>query len=567
MCVKCLQEIQQLTDRPNTRSRSLLASAPAAVTPPHRLRRRALDFSKADTVHHDFHALPGKRLTRHNGVLAAATTGAVEAADTQQRSSAQPQLPLLPLDLSECEKHNPAGSPFKQPNSTGVTPRRSRRHQQQQQQPLEMVLTSPRSTLDAAMAHITHGALPDLLQSSSLDELQGLDFNPESANALKSLQKGLVRPVFEVLSKEGAAAAATGGSTGTAGGVSTMVPLVDSTEALGGAGMPSGQQTNQLHQQHAFEQYQQEQADVHAESTRQQRQSRLQQQQHLQDEEHDSDDPDYDEKQSMEATERRGRRWNLRPHGKKQYGSSYVEQPQPSRRSRRIAGDSPEEDDQQQERNSEPGSSGRSRRHRSRIAALQQEEEVGEQTAAGHLEQQVISTSSADNADSAEDAVQRATTASADEAAAAGYDKQEAEENNEPCSRSKKGNTARAGRKGSKTDGRISKVAAEDSGLETEAAAEYDADAVAAALAAAQQLYGLPGVSGLQQLLQSGGLLQLPNGITVPIGMTPSKGESLLAVISASENCSCFCRRKQDSHHAATIPFSLPMYTVAFGKQ
>lgn len=119
------------------------------------VRRRALDFSKADFMHQDLQALPNLRRDRErqggvagssNGVISsspgadAILSSAAEAAalataaalraerahtscdldqqqpDQQRGSKFQPHLPLLPLDLSECERHNPS-------STTGLTPK------------------------------------------------------------------------------------------------------------------------------------------------------------------------------------------------------------------------------------------------------------------------------------------------------------------------------------------------------------------------------------------------------------------------------------------------------------
>lgn len=555
-----LQEVQQAADRPQTRSRSILAPTDPADRGrrPDHPHRRALDFSRADSVHQDFHSLTGKRLTRQTATLGTATVNAAEEHEQQQLEDAllQPQLPLIPLDLSECRKHNP-NSPFKQIASTGVTPRRSSRRQQQQQSALDAVLVSPRSALDAAMAHITQAAMPTLLQTSNLEALQGLEclgVPVDSADALKGLHPGLLKPAFEALSKGDPAAVEAGTAHSTdaadATAASAMVPMVTLAAGLENGGAMEQHQLPLEFLQQQFEQYQQqlqayeaavaqnaidavdgegqdlddENGDATSESP-QPRQRRRQQQQ--QDCQADSDS-DYEGPQSAAATAVRtssrrmagSKRWNLRPHGKKQYS---VAELQPSRRSRRLAGDTPDEEvlERQQESRSTPGVSGRSGKQQSRTTALQQQDHNHQELeAADSLPQQEQDT---------EEALQKTPVVDGQQQPGADQDATAAEEAatttaDEEFQDLEKPRTRFSSRRGAKQKGRkggwksSSKHVTDESGLETEPA---DIDGAATAAAG---MFGLPPVTGLQQFLQSGGLLQLPNGVTVPIGMTPNKG-------------------------------------------
>lgn len=146
------KEIQQLTDaRMLTRSRGHVGpSDPAAAdgaaaeagsrpSQQQQSRRRALDFSRADSMHQDLQGLAGRSRSssRH---------GSAHGEQQQEPlpSRFQPHLPLIPLDLSECGKHVPDQAAAAAGGSSGITPRRrSARHTAA----LEAAFTSDRKSV------------------------------------------------------------------------------------------------------------------------------------------------------------------------------------------------------------------------------------------------------------------------------------------------------------------------------------------------------------------------------------------------------------------------------------
>ncbi|KAF8068193.1 lin-54-like protein [Scenedesmus sp. PABB004] len=164
------QEVQQLAEA-RAHSHALSRLAPGdehlaggadAARPPAHPRRRALDFSCAEAMQQDLR-VPAPR--RSGGRPAGGAGGPEHQQHVAQLGGGggfDAQLPLLPLDLSECERYNPS-SPLKAAvaAAAAATPRSSRGRTG------SLDLTSPRSALDAAAAVVAGGAMEALRQGGA----------------------------------------------------------------------------------------------------------------------------------------------------------------------------------------------------------------------------------------------------------------------------------------------------------------------------------------------------------------------------------------------------------------
>jgi hypothetical protein len=285
----------------------------------------------------ELQAMPGRRGSRHG--LGSSTIAAdryqhhrdeLDEQQDQQRPSFSSQLPLMPLDLSECERLVPV--------SSGITPRRMRRGQQQQQQPTDN-FTSPRSALDAAAAVVAGDAMQLLLTNRDMLGLTVTDQDaegaqsslPAAAGGLGSFSRADYRSSLGLAGAAAAVKEKHEAADGNEAGLSMMVPL----GAPATAAVPLSTAGQGIYRRQHWRQQRQHVTSSSEDCLVQVQEDYL---------------TDYDDSMqelndaAAAAIEQGGdgsggKRWNLRPHSKQKHYSEH----QPSRRSRRIAGDTPEE--------------------------------------------------------------------------------------------------------------------------------------------------------------------------------------------------------------------------------
>lgn len=536
------------------------------------VRRRALDFSKAEQMHRDLAVLPNLRsrggkpgASSSSGGLSglpygAAAFGEAAAAEQhlgsssrdldqrqqqdQKQSRFQPDLPLLPLDLSECERHNPS-------STTGLTPK-------------EPFTRSPRTKLDDAAAVVAGGAMHALrrLHSSSSEEQQRRALDPV-LRSLARLPGGYSASSANASKLRAAAtAAAAAVSPGSGGKLPVMVPLDNlSAVAAAGAGHDIATQVLQLLQgdpglqeqelglqdvKNLFddhpsdEEYQleQQQADGGADAAAA----------HADEEADEEQQPAGGGSTGKAAA---GKGWSGSA-GKQQRTSSRrpaaaaaaAAQPQPSRRSRRIARSTPDAAEQRERTTSPPlrsSSGNRSRKtaRRTADAASEQQEE----------QQQFKQDGAAAAAMDVDDEQQQqqldlaAAAAAAIEAAtaAAGADEEadEAAEEVTARTRSRSGSGRQSsGKKSSRSQQQQQSASSQQGSDATAGGAECDPEATAAAAAAGMAAAaGLDASALAQQAAMFPGLQTLAHlQMLQNFGVTPDKARSRLPGV-------CMCVR------------------------
>jgi hypothetical protein len=389
-------------------------------------RRRALDFSKAEQMHRDLQVLPvlQRRSGKHGsssgvGSLnsladAAAAFGSEQHQagrdldpsqhlDQQQSSKFQPDLPLLPLDLTECERHNPNSTTGLTPlggNAAAAVAHRHKQHAALFADPF----TSPRSALDAAAAVVAGHAM------SALRTMHGSSQEQQQAVTDAALRSMAALPSAAFSGRGGSSSklqAAIGGSSdpspnSNSKALPVMVPL-DNLSAAGGVGGDIAKQVLQLLQADSHGRASHQDSDQGADDYHS---SRYQQEQGgaADDTAAEGEDGDDHQPSSSAAARRRstsaGRRTSLRQSSRRSSGASEQQQQQqqqqplaPSRRSRRIAGSAVNVPEQRERTASPPpksGSGGRTRRtaRRTADADAEQQHQQHVQDQQQHLQQQ-----------------------------------------------------------------------------------------------------------------------------------------------------------------------------------